>query len=86
MTYLTRPFYEFATFHLDPLERTLARNGQTVPLAHKVFETLLLLVQNSGHVMGKEELMERIWPDSFVEETNLAQNISILRKALGAEV
>ncbi|MBS1811824.1 MAG: alpha/beta fold hydrolase [Acidobacteria bacterium] len=83
MTYLTRPFYEFATFHLDPLERTLMRNGQAVPLAHKVFETLLLLVQNSGHVMGKEELMERIWPDSFVEETNLAQNISILRKALG---
>lgn len=83
MQQLTRSLYEFATFQLDPIERRLLCNGQPVPLAHKVFETLLLLVQNSGHVMGKEELMERIWPDSFVEETNLAQNISILRKALG---
>lgn len=83
MNPLTRPLYEFATFQLDPVERMLRCGGQPIPLAHKVFETLLLLVQNSGHVMGKEELMERIWPDSFVEETNLAQNISILRKALG---
>jgi pimeloyl-ACP methyl ester carboxylesterase/DNA-binding winged helix-turn-helix (wHTH) protein/class 3 adenylate cyclase len=78
-----RALYEFGDFQLDPIERLLLRGGQPVPLAHKVFETLLLLVQNTGHVLGKEELMERIWPDSFVEETNLAQNVSILRKALG---
>jgi pimeloyl-ACP methyl ester carboxylesterase/DNA-binding winged helix-turn-helix (wHTH) protein/class 3 adenylate cyclase len=75
--------YEFGPFRLDPDERLLLRSGQPIPLAHKVFETLLLLVQNSGRVMGKDKLMEMIWPDSFVEETNLAQNISILRKALG---
>lgn len=83
MNQLSRPLYHFASFQLDPIERLLLRGDQPIPLAHKVFETLLLLVQNSGHVMGKEELMERIWPDSFVEETNLAQNISLLRKALG---
>lgn len=83
MNQLICPLYEFATFQLDPIERLLLRGGQPVPLAHKVFETLLLLVQNSGHVLGKDELIGRIWPDSFVEETNLAQNISILRKALG---
>ncbi len=83
MNYSTCPVYEFASFQLDPVERLLLRSGQPVALAHKVFETLLLLVQNSGHVMGKDQLIELIWPDSFVEETNLAQNISILRKALG---
>lgn len=74
--------YEFGPFRLDPLERMLQRDEQSIPLAHKVFDTLTLLVQNSGRVMGKDKLMELIWPDSFVEETNLAQNISILRKAL----
>jgi pimeloyl-ACP methyl ester carboxylesterase/DNA-binding winged helix-turn-helix (wHTH) protein len=75
--------YEFGPFRLDPDERMLLRSGQPIPLAHKVFETLLVLVQNSGRALGKDKLMEMIWPDSFVEETNLAQNISILRKALG---
>jgi pimeloyl-ACP methyl ester carboxylesterase/DNA-binding winged helix-turn-helix (wHTH) protein len=75
--------YEFGPFRLDPDERLLLRSGQPIPLAHKVFETLLVLVQNSGRALGKDKLMEMIWPDSFVEETNLAQNISILRKALG---
>ena len=75
--------YEFCNFRLNPEERLLLRDGFSISLAPKVFETLLLLVQNSGHVMSKEGLMERIWPDSFVEETNLAQNISILRKVLG---
>jgi len=56
----------------------------TIALAPKVFDTLLLLVENGGHALGKEEMMEKIWADSFVEENNLAQNISILRKALGA--
>ncbi len=74
--------YEFGKFGLDPKERLLLHDGVSLPLAPKVFETLCLLVQHSGHVLGKEELLEKIWPDSFVEETNLAQNISILRKVL----
>ena len=74
--------YEFGKFGLDPEERLLLHEGNSLSLAPKVFETLHLLVQHSGHVLGKEELLEKIWPDSFVEETNLAQNISILRKVL----
>ncbi len=75
--------YEFGPFRLNPDERLLTRAGQPVQLTPKAFETLLLLVRNSGRVMGKDRLMQEIWPDSFVEETNLAQNISLLRKALG---
>ncbi|HZS09866.1 MAG TPA: alpha/beta fold hydrolase [Blastocatellia bacterium] len=77
------PLYEFGPFRLNPDERLLTREGQPVQLTPKAFETLLLLVENSGRVMGKDRLMQEIWPDSFVEETNLAQNISLLRKALG---
>jgi serine/threonine-protein kinase len=54
-----------------------------VPLTPKVFDTLLVLLENSSHVLTKKELMQQVWPDSFVEENNLAQNISVLRKALG---
>ena len=54
-----------------------------MPLTPKVFDTLLVLLENSSHVLTKKELMQQVWPDSFVEENNLAQNISILRKALG---
>ena len=54
-----------------------------MPLTPKVFDTLLALLENSSHVLTKKELMQQVWPDSFVEENNLAQNISILRKALG---
>jgi pimeloyl-ACP methyl ester carboxylesterase/DNA-binding winged helix-turn-helix (wHTH) protein len=76
--------YQFDRFRLDADERLLFDGHMTVQLAPKVFDTLLLLVENSGHALSKEEMMERVWPDSFVEENNLAQNISILRKALGA--
>src|SRR5262245_24643209 len=75
--------YEFDRFCLDASERTLLCDLQEVPLTPKVFETLLLLVENSGHVVGKEELRETIWSDSIVEENSLSQNISLLRKALG---
>jgi pimeloyl-ACP methyl ester carboxylesterase/DNA-binding winged helix-turn-helix (wHTH) protein len=61
----------------------LWRGGAAIPLTPKVFDTLVILVENSGHVLSKEELIQKVWPDSFVEENNLAQNISILRKALG---
>jgi DNA-binding winged helix-turn-helix (wHTH) protein/TolB-like protein len=74
--------YEFDRFRLDASERILRRDIQEVPLTPKVFETLLLLVENSGRVVGKEELLKTIWPDSFVEESSLTQNISLLRKAL----
>src|SRR4030095_13146897 len=83
MSKQARHFYEFGSFRLDPFERRLLRGRQTVPLTPKAFETLLVLVENCRHTVGKEELMNRIWPDAFVEETNLAQNISTLRKALG---
>jgi DNA-binding winged helix-turn-helix (wHTH) protein/TolB-like protein/Tfp pilus assembly protein PilF len=75
--------YEFDRFCLDPSERVLLCDQQEAPLTPKVFETLLLLVENSGRIVGKEELMKAIWPDNFVEESSLAQNISLLRKALG---
>ena len=75
-------FYEFGPFRLDPAERLLLRNNQTVPLAPKALDTLLLLVENSGHLLTKDELMKRLWPETFVEEVNLAQYISAIRRAL----
>lgn len=79
-----RLLYQFEDFTLAREERVLLRDGTPVPLTPKAFETLLALVENSGHVLTKEELLERIWPDSKVEETTLAQNVSTLRKALGS--
>jgi TolB-like protein/DNA-binding winged helix-turn-helix (wHTH) protein/Flp pilus assembly protein TadD len=75
--------YEFGAFRLDATKRLLYRDGEAVPLTPKAFDILLALVQNRQQVVEKTELMQRIWPDSFVEEGNLTQNISILRKALG---
>ncbi|HKP12096.1 MAG TPA: transcriptional regulator, partial [Blastocatellia bacterium] len=75
--------YEFGRFRLDAAEHTLWRGGELVPLTPKVFGILLALVENSGRVVGKDELMRQVWPDSFVEEGNLTQNVSLLRKALG---
>jgi DNA-binding winged helix-turn-helix (wHTH) protein/Tol biopolymer transport system component len=75
--------YEFGSFQLDSRERLLLRDGKVIPLTPKVFDTLLLLVQNSGHLVLKDDLMTAVWPDSFVEEANLSQNVSVLRKALG---
>src|SRR5215216_5882307 len=76
-------FYEFGPFRLDTNERVLLRDGSPLSLTPKAFETLIVLVENSGHVLEKGELMKRIWPDSFVEDANLAVNISSLRKVLG---
>jgi TolB-like protein/Flp pilus assembly protein TadD len=75
----------FGPFRLDFSERLLLRDGQAVPLAPKVFETLVVLVEHNGHILEKDELIKRLWPDTFVEESNLAQNIFQLRKALGTE-
>jgi TolB-like protein/DNA-binding winged helix-turn-helix (wHTH) protein len=74
--------YEFGPFRLDPGERSLVRDGKPVPLTPKAFELLVLLVENRGHLLKKDELIERVWPNTFVEETNLVQNVSALRKAL----
>lgn len=85
---MTRPgkrFYSFDVFRVDPVERLLFREDREIPLTPKVFDTLIVLLDNSSHVLTKQELMQQVWPDSFVEENNLAQNISILRKALGEQ-
>lgn len=75
--------YEFGPFRLDPAKRLLWRDSEPVPLQLKAFETLLVLVRNSQQVVLKDELMKEIWPNTFVEESNLSQNIFLLRKALG---
>ena len=77
------PKYEFGAFRLDPSERLLMRDGEPVPLAPKVFDTLTALIEDSGRLLEKEELMSKLWPDTFVEEATLTRNISDLRKALG---
>jgi adenylate cyclase len=76
-------FYEFGPYCVDASQRLLARDGTPVPLTPKVFDTLLHLVQHSGTALSKDELMRSIWPDTVVEENNLNQNISILRRVLG---
>lgn len=78
-----KQFYEFGPFRLDGIRRLLFRENQVVPLTPKVLHTLLVLVENSGRVVSKDELMKAVWPDTFVEEGNLTQNISVLRKVLG---
>src|SRR6267378_3812117 len=75
--------YEFGPFRLDPTEHTLLRDDQVVALTPKAFETLALLVRSSGHLVRKEELIERVWRDTIVEEGNLNVIIHTLRKALG---
>ncbi|MDQ4123033.1 MAG: winged helix-turn-helix domain-containing protein [Acidobacteriota bacterium] len=70
---------------MDPHERLLRRDGKPVPLTPKVFDLLLLLVENKGRLLEKEDLMQALWQDSFVEESNLSFSISTLRKALGED-
>lgn len=78
----THQRYSFGPFVLDPVENLLVRDGHPVPLPPKALETLLVLVQNPGHLIEKADLLKRVWPDTFVEEATLAQSISTLRKAL----
>lgn len=85
MSRQTRHFYQFDSFRLDPEEQVLFRNGEAVPLSPKLFDTLLVLVRESGHIVEKDELIKQVWPDTFVEENNLSQYISTLRKTLGDE-
>lgn len=78
-------FYEFGAFRLNVTERLLYRGSEAVPLTPKVFDLLLVLVENAGHVVEKSSLIEQLWPDSFVEESSLTQNVSLLRRALAED-
>jgi DNA-binding winged helix-turn-helix (wHTH) protein len=78
-----RSLYEFGPFRLDVNERLLQRDRQTVSLTPKVFDTLVVLVRHSGHLVRKDHLLAEVWPDTFVEEVNLAVHVSTLRKVLG---
>jgi TolB-like protein len=79
-------YYTFGPFCLDAKERLLLRDGRVVPLAPKALSTLLVLVLSNGHVVGKDVLMNEVWPEEFVEEGNLAQHIFMLRRALGETI
>jgi Tol biopolymer transport system component/DNA-binding winged helix-turn-helix (wHTH) protein len=86
MSLETKHLYEFGPFRLDPVQRVLLYGNQRVALQPKAFETLLVLIERAETVVLKDELMKAVWPDSFVEESNLAQNIFVLRKTLGETV
>ena len=77
--------YEFGAFRLDAIERVLWREGEMIVLPPKVFDTLWVLVKEEGRVVSKSELMEAIWANAAVEESNLSQNIYTLRRALGVD-
>jgi DNA-binding winged helix-turn-helix (wHTH) protein/tetratricopeptide (TPR) repeat protein len=81
-----RHFYDFGPYRIDPDRRLLLREDQPIALQSKAFDVLLVLVQNSEKVVPKDDLMKTVWPDTFVEESNLAQHIFVLRKTLGDAV
>ena len=74
---------QFGPFLIDVGERMLRRDGEPVPLTPKAFDVLVALLEKPGQLISKEELLQKVWPDTFVEESNLAYNIFALRKALG---
>ncbi len=78
-----RRLYRFGEFQVDPVRRRLLRDGETIAVTSKAFSLLVVLLERHGQVIEKEELFRRIWPDTYVTEANLTQNISSLRKALG---
>ena len=78
-----RGAYRFGPFSLDVRERRLWREDQLIPLRLKVFDTLLVLVENAGRLVTKQQLLDAIWPNTAVEENSLNHNVSVLRKALG---
>src|SRR6476469_7864304 len=75
--------YEFGPFRLETKERRLLRDGRPVPLRGKVLDTLCMLVSRPGRLIERDDLLAAVWPDTVVEENNLAHNINALRKALG---
>ena len=76
-------FYRFGPFSIDPVKRRLLREGEPLPLTPKAFDTLVALIEESGKTIEKDDLMRKVWPDAVVEENNLNQNITALRKSLG---
>src|SRR4026208_638880 len=80
---MSKRIHSFGPFSLDTNERVLLRDGQSLPVKPKVFDVLAVLVENRGRVVCKDELMKQVWPDSFVEEGNLAVSIFEIRKVLG---
>src|SRR5436305_14859894 len=82
MSSLASSLYAFGEFQVDAQNRTLRRGTEPVALTPKAFEVLLLLIDRGGELVRKNELMETVWPDSFVEESNLTQTVFMLRKAL----
>lgn len=78
-------FYTFGPFRLDPQQALLSRGSEAVALTPKVFDTLLVLVENAGRVVARETLMERVWPDTVVSDSTLSQNIWVLRTTLGED-
>lgn len=78
-------FYDFGSFRIDAANRLLLQGGEIISLQPKTFDILLLLIENRGRVLDKEELMRRVWPDTAVEESNLTQNIYVLRKIFSAD-
>jgi len=83
MSIETKHLYEFGPYRLDPGRKLLLRNGDPVALTSKALEILVVLVERSEQVVTKDELMKEVWPNSFVEEANLTQHVSMVRKALG---
>jgi DNA-binding winged helix-turn-helix (wHTH) protein/Flp pilus assembly protein TadD len=86
MTEQIKHLYEFGPFRIDPPERLLTSQGHSVAITPRAFDVLVILIQRSGHLVEKSQLMEAVWGDSFVEEGNLAVAISTLRKALGDDL
>ena len=77
------PTYDFGHFRFDTADKLLFCEGRRVHLTLKAIEILRVLIENAGHVVEKDELMSSCWPDSFVEEANIAENVCMIRRALG---
>src|SRR4030095_4972974 len=75
--------YVFGDFEIDPANRRCLRGGEEVPLTSRVFAILLVCSENPGRLLGKDELIEKVWHGDFVEDGNLTRNVSTLRRALG---
>lgn len=82
MSQQTQLLYEFGPFRLNPAQQLLAEGAKKIPLTPKAFQTLLVLVESQGRIVSKDELLRKVWPDAFVEEATLAQNVFTLRKQL----
>src|SRR5262245_4266811 len=82
LPHLQSETYEFGPFRIDASERVLTKEQQAISLTPKAFDTLVVLIRNSSHVVGKDELLKAVWPETFVEEGVLAVNVAAIRKAL----